>query len=286
MTIVKTRRFRRFLSLQRPTARLVGRIGHAAAELVFPRRCILCGGSPGSDASRLCPRCTTTTDRERRIDTCPACASTVAPYEVSEGRCQLCRKRPQRVTGTIRVAPYRTRSNAKTGDPFGLSGVGSLLRLYKFKEREELGPLLGRWLAEAVRAAPWQERVKAIAPVPTHWRRRLARPLHAADALARFVARKTRLPVETVLKRTRCGPHQIGLSYTERAENVRGAFAVGRGKDVEGARLLVVDDVKTTGATLNEVAKVLYRAGAAEVYAAVVVTVAWDRPTGSAWTSI
>jgi predicted amidophosphoribosyltransferase len=76
-----------------------------------------------------------------------------------------------------------------------------------------------------------------------------------------------------VLRRVRGGPHQIGLSHSQRVENVRGAFAMARGVTLRGARLLLVDDVMTTGATLNECAKVLRRGGAAEVYAAVVLTV-------------
>jgi predicted amidophosphoribosyltransferase len=75
----------------------------------------------------------------------------------------------------------------------------------------------------------------------------------------------------------------MDLSYAERIRNVRGAFVVRRDVQLYQARLLLVDDVKTTGATINECAKVLRRAGAAEVYAAVLVTAPWhsDRRTSS-----
>lgn len=151
--------------------------------------------------------------------------------------------------------------------------LGQLLRAYKYHGREELALLLGGWLTEAIETAPWRERIEAVVSVPTHWIRRFNRPFHAADALASFVARKVRLPHVPVLRRTRAGPHQIGLSDTERTANVRGAFAIRKGMTLRDAKLLLIDDVRTTGATLEECAKVLRRGGAAEVYAAVVLRV-------------
>jgi predicted amidophosphoribosyltransferase len=136
---------------------------------------------------------------------------------------------------------------------------------------------LGLWLADAARGASWLDRVEAVVSVPTHWRRSLRWPVHAADALAAIVARDIRLPHLPVLHRIKAGPHQIGLSYLDRRRNVRGAFALRRGVALHGARLLLVDDVKTTGATINECAKILRQGGAGEVYAAVLVTVPPDR---------
>ena len=155
--------------------------------------------------------------------------------------------------------------------------MAQLLRAFKYQGREELGTMLGGWLAEAVEQAPWRERVEAIVSVPTHWRCRFTRPFHAAEPLASVVARRTGLPSVPLLRRVRAGPHQIGLSHTERAKNVLGAFAVRKGATMRNARLLLIDDVRTTGATIEECAKVLRRSGAAEVYAAVVVTVGWAR---------
>jgi ComF family protein len=156
-------------------------------------------------------------------------------------------------------------------------GLGQLIRSYKYQAREELEPLLAGWLAGAVTGAEWLDRIEAIVAVPTHWKHRLARPLYAADALAAAVARRTEIPCLPVLKRTRAGPHQIGLSYTERLQNVRGAFAIRHRVTLREARLLLIDDVMTTGATVNECAKILRGGGAAEIYAAVLVTAGWDR---------
>lgn len=164
--------------------------------------------------------------------------------------------------------------------------LGDLIRSYKYRGREELAPVLGGWLAEVVENAPWFDRMEAIVSVPTHWKHRLTRPLYAADALASIVARRTGLPHLPILGRVRGGPHQIGLNEAAREKNVRGAFAIRRGVTLRNAHLLLIDDVRTTGATINECATVLRRGGAAEVYAAVVVTVGWAHPVEQVLSSI
>ncbi len=191
----------------------------------------------------------------------------MAPFEISRGQCGECRRRPQRLVGTVRVGPYGR-------------ALGTLVRAYKYQGREELEAVLGGWLAEAVAAASWVDRVEALVSVPTHWSHRLRRPLYAAETLAAVVAKRTHLPHLPLLRRIRGGPHQIGLSHTKRTENVRGVFAIGTGVTLRGAHLLLIDDVKTTGATLEECAKVLRKGGAAEVYGAVLAA-AGDAQPGS-----
>ena len=264
----------------------VRRLSRSLIELVYPARCLACGtwrdlepipprlggmakhgaAVPHGDtlvaSGPLCGECAKVIEPEREEPTCPTCAASVAPYEVSLGRCGQCRGRSLRIAGTVRVGIYRTL-------------LGQLLRAYKYEGREELQTLLGGWLAEAIHNAPWRDRIEAVVSVPTHWKRRFNRPFHAADALASHVAGRTGRPNVSVLRRVRAGPHQIGLSPTERTANVRGAFALRKGVTLRDARVLLVDDVKTTGATLEECAKVLRRGGAAEVYAAVVLRVGW-----------
>lgn len=91
-----------------------------------------------------------------------------------------------------------------------------------------------------------------------------------------MIAKERDLPYVSLLRRVRAGPHQVGLSYEKRIANVQGAFALRRGCELRDARLLLVDDVTTTGATIKECAKVLRRGGAKEVYAAVVSSVGWS----------
>jgi len=240
--------------------RMIASLSRSLVELVFPPRCIACGTWRHDGADPFCGECREAIHREGAAPACPTCAAPVSRYEVSLGRCGQCRGRSLRIAGTVRVGIYRDL-------------LGRLLRAYKYHGREELALLLGGWLAESIETAPWRDRIEAVVSVPTHWKRRFNRPIHAADALASYVARKASLPHVSVLSRIRAGPHQIGLSHTERTANVRGAFVIRKGVVLREARVLLIDDVRTTGATLEECAKVLRRGGAAEVYAAVVLRV-------------
>jgi ComF family protein len=107
----------------------------------------------------------------------------------------------------------------------------------------------------------------ALVPVPLHWRRLWARRFNQSAALALAISAAARVPVSTALKRVRPTPQQVGLSRTERAENMQGAFRVPAAAKAEvvGRRLVLVDDVLTSGATVDACARVLLRAGAAAV---------------------
>ena len=111
-------------------------------------------------------------------------------------------------------------------------------------------------------------RIDAVVPVPMHWRRRLARGTSAADLLAAGIARRLGLPHRHLLRRRRATPMQNELPFDDRRGNVRNAFVASR--RAAGRRVLLVDDVTTTGATLAECRRALVEAGASAVYAAVV----------------
>jgi len=129
-----------------------------------------------------------------------------------------------------------------------------------------MGRLLGEHLSRKLADAP-----SHIAAVPTHWTRRLGRKVNCADILLESVA--ARLGARSFPKLLRCRRKtnkQGTLLPNERLANVRGAYGVSRGYVITGAKMLLVDDVMTTGATANEIAKILRRAGAASVEVAVV----------------
>ena len=239
------------------------------AELAFPPCCLLCRNGGESPVSSFCSDCTGMLDQERRTPACPRCAATIAEYEPTRADCMDCRGRSLRVDAVVRVGTYA-------------GATGRLLRRYKFGGRLELAKILGGYLYEVVICTPWNTRIEAVVPVPTHWRRRLLRRSdYPAGVLARAVAADMDLPLVQMLRRVHLRAHQIGLPYTERFVNVRGAFAVRPGIRLHKARLLLVDDVRTSGATLDECARVLRKAGAAEVYGAVVARVS-DAQPGSA----
>ena len=195
-------------------SRTMARLARRTVDLLFPPHCGSCGCPVAGHRRSLCLTCEAAANRERRQEACPRCAATVAPYEVSEGRCRSCRKRRLPIDGTVRVGRYA-------------ESLATLVRSYKYHGRHTLERPLGSWLGDTISAAPWRDRVEAVVVVPTHWTHRLARPLYAAETLATIAARHLGLAKADILRRSRGGPHQVGLSYDERISNVRGAFVSG-----------------------------------------------------------
>ncbi len=142
----------------------------------------------------------------------------------------------------------------------------TLVHGLKYHDRTDLAPTMGRWMARA--GAGLLAEADLIVPVPLHWRRGWARRYNQSGALATVIGRQANVRVAgNVLKRVRPTLQQAGLSRTERARNVQGAFQVAseRRGEIKDRRILVVDDVLTTGATLDASARALLRAGASNV---------------------
>ena len=213
-----------------------------------------------------CLSCSTAVDRQGAL--CPACWSHLIflgpplcrccglPFDFDPGLDMLC-------AGCIREPPSFDRARAALAYD---DASRPLVLGLKHGDQTHAAPAYARWLLRA--AGPLLAEADLIAPVPLH-RWRLWRRRYNQAALLALVRRK----------RT---PSQGGLNRTERRRNVRGAFVVrpGRTAHVQGARVLLVDDVLTTGATVSECAKALRRAGAAAVDIAVLARVV--RPAGLA----
>jgi ComF family protein len=136
----------------------------------------------------------------------------------------------------------------------------------KYQDRTDLAPAMGRWMARAGREL--LAGADALVPVPLHWRRGWSRRYNQSGALARVIERQTGVKlVSEALRRVRPTQQQIGLSRTERASNVQGAFKVApdRKADIAGRRVILIDDVLTSGATAGACAHALLRAKAAQV---------------------
>ena len=142
----------------------------------------------------------------------------------------------------------------------------ALIHAYKYGDRLDLAPLIGNWMARAGRELLAES--DGLIPVPLHWRRLWARRFNQSATLARAISAAAGVPViDDALQRVRPTAQQVGLSKSARAENVQGAFRVtpdGKGK-VSGRRLVLVDDVLTSGATSDTCARALLRAGAKQV---------------------
>src|SRR5882672_8752972 len=122
----------------------------------------------------------------------------------------------------------------------------ALVLAFKYGDRLDLAPMMGRWMARAGRELLGE--ADALLPVPLHWRRLWARRFNQSAALAGAISELCGVPVlHDALKRVRATPQQVGLSKTERADNVQGAFRVlaGEKASMAGRRLVLIDDVLT-----------------------------------------
>ena len=142
----------------------------------------------------------------------------------------------------------------------------TLVHALKYQDRTDLAPALGRWMARA--GHELLEGADVLVPVPLHWRRGWSRRYNQSGALARAIERQSGVKVTSeALRRVRPTEQQIGLSRSQRATNVQGAFKVAadRTADIHGRRIVLIDDVLTSGATVDACARALLRARAAQV---------------------
>ena len=142
----------------------------------------------------------------------------------------------------------------------------ALVQGLKYSDRLDLAPMMGRWMARA--GHDLLADADLLVPVPLHWGRQWSRRFNQSAALAGAISALCFAPVaRSSLKRVRATPQQVGRSKPERAENVQGAFRVpdeGRAH-IAGRRVVLIDDVLTSGATVDACARALLRAGVAHI---------------------
>jgi ComF family protein len=142
----------------------------------------------------------------------------------------------------------------------------TLVHGLKYQDRTDLAPIMGRWMARAGQDLLGDADV--LVPVPLHWRRSWSRRFNQSGALAKIIAKQTRVPVAgDALRRVKPTQQQVGLTKSERALNVQGAFKVPPEKRaaIAGRHVVLVDDVLTSGSTVDACARALLRAKASQV---------------------
>lgn len=226
-------------------------------DLILPN---VCGGCDAAVVSRgrLCDACSVKLLDLIALPYCPRCGATLGPnVPAYPDGCSVCPSPLPRFSRVFRLGPYA-------------QPLRHVIRRFKFHHR--LGPAetLCEMLAERVVAEDDDELAPdVIVPVPMHWLRRFSRSLDHAALLAEQLGRSLDLPISPELLRVRNTPQQAQMSRTQRLTSVRGAFRAVDDSSLQGARVLLVDDVTTTGATANECARVLLNAGATTVQLAV-----------------
>ncbi len=249
-------------------ARWARGVGVAGFRLLFPRRCAWCDAELPEPAElpdrarellgvQVCGEC------EQAMvpaewSACGRCAAPRSPWAVDGAECPACRGSNLKFHAAVALGRYEEllreavlRMKRYPGEPLA-AATGCLLWKHRAGELGDFGPDL-------------------VVPVPVHWRRRFQRASNSPEVVAAVLGRGLGVPVRRLLVRWRATPPQAALPVGKRFENVRGAFRIRRRNGLtEGASVLLVDDILTTGATCSEAAGVLKRAGAARVMAVVI----------------
>lgn len=237
----------------RPLLRL-----EALAEMLYPRQCAECEGAPGDGYRYLCWDCASRLDLLHE-PMCSRCGEPVAGRIDAAFVCHLCLDADRQFTRARSVARFD-------------GVVRTLIHGFKYERSTWLAGDLVRLLASGWEVHFQDVDVNGVGWVPLHPTRRRTRGFNQARVLAEGLAARCGLPVVPgAVRRDRATTTQTNLNTRQRAENVSGAFSCPHPGRIAGKRLLVIDDVMTTGATVSEISEVLLAAGAAAVY---VLTVA------------
>jgi competence protein ComFC len=227
---------------------------HALSSLFYPPTCVVCS----ENAERLEYLCATCQSRAPRICS-PFCAKCSEPFFGAITQTFTCANCEHRVLHfDSAVAAYRSRGV-----------VRKLVHDFKYGRQRHLRYPLAEWLGETLSDPRLRgRRFDLIVPVPLHPTRERERGFNQAALLAELLARKVALPLRAVLERIRYTTTQTAYDRAERMENLHDAFRLRKNRDVRQLRVLLIDDVLTTGSTLSECARVLKAAGAISVHAA------------------
>jgi ComF family protein len=226
----------------------------AAASLLYPPVCTLCSRKTKA-GEYLCAQCE---GKAMRI-VAPFCQQCSEPFDgalTSAFTCANCAHRE--IYFDAAVAAYR-----------GRGIVRHIIHQFKYARQVHLRHLVARWLCAAFDDPRLRRRhFDLLVPVPLHPTRQRERGFNQAVLLAELLSAQMSIRCRPVLKRIRYTTTQTALDRAERIENLHNAFRLRKNADVRGLRVLLIDDVLTTGSTLSECARVLKRAGALSVHAA------------------
>lgn len=228
-------------------------------ELVYPPRCIGCGEflsahahDTGRESSSLCGRCFADL-RKISPPLCPVCGRPFVSRSIESHVCGECAERPPFYES--RSAPYLYEG-----------ALRKAIHHFKYQGKSGYAPFLGQLLADFALARVGKRQDSITVPVPLHPKRLRERGYNQSLLLAKPVSVALQIPLDYLsLVRKRWSPPQTGLGKRQRRKNVTKAFDVVNNERVKGKRVLLIDDVATTGHTLNECSRALRRAGCKSV---------------------
>jgi ComF family protein len=226
-------------------------VRRGALDMVYPPQCISCNVITGEPAT-LCATCW----RDMPFITRPYCERLGTPFAVDLGG-------PLISPAAMADPPVAERQRAVARHD---GAARDLVHRLKYNDRQELALAMGQMMAVA--GSELLRDADILIPIPLHWTRLWQRRFNQAAALAHVIGQQSGLPVmPELLRRRKRTRRQVGLTRAERQDNLQGAFVVPTDvkENVRGKRILLVDDVATTGSTGNAAARILLRAGASHV---------------------
>ncbi|MBA7565907.1 hypothetical protein ES708_07593 [subsurface metagenome] len=223
------------------------------ADILFPPTCPTCGAALiGSGGDPFCADCLNTI----QCITPPLCPSCGIPFATPQGADHLCEE------CILSRPPF---SMARSLGRYETTLLDAI-HLFKYHGRISVGEALGRMMAQAPYDSLAIGEYSLIIPVPLHPKRLRERGFNQSLVLARQVSKRFSIPLDcSALRRTVHTEAQVTLSGKQRTANVRGAFEVTDQSRIKGQKIVLIDDVYTTGSTAAECSKVLVQSGAQEV---------------------
>lgn len=218
---------------------------------VFPSRCRLCGEAlDPSNGYYICKRCWNETEFINH-PYCEICGHPLNPEANLPDKIYQCRYCPEEVN-------FRRARSIVDYD----SAVGEAIKLFKYHGKIVMAKLLAELMIDALPNLFFIEDYDLIIPVPIHKKRYIKRGYNQVEVIGRIVSQKVGIPLETQnLIKIKDTPSQTTMSISDRLDNVRGSFEVVNANKLASKRVLLIDDVMTTGATVNECSKVLANKG-------------------------
>lgn len=233
-------------------------------QLLWPPVCLNCHEHICTAHNHLCTTCWDQLLACTAGDYCPRCGRDASRYGLVAGTCPACQGTEVHFDGIARVGLYT-------------EALQQMILAFKHGHTE-LDVVLPPLLEAALQGSSFRDTIDLFVPVPLHWTRRLARGYNQSQVLAKQLKHpNARICTDLVrIRRTRVQPAVV--TSAARARNVKGAFAVRSDHRFADRTLCLIDDIKTSGATLNECARTLKEAGATHVYALVLAVAGQNHP--------
>ena len=213
-------------------------------DIVFPAQCVSCGVSVSNSGPGICAECSSKITA--LSDACPVCSGIMLG-----SHCSICSQRALYIVRNIAITEY--------------SGVmKDAIAALKFQKIKRVSRFLSGLLTEAFHY--FHETMDIISFVPMNTKKKWERGYNQSEVIARAVGKNLGIPCKKLLYEHEKSGVQRDMGYRERFFNVIGRYAVTSDTIIAGKKILLIDDVFTTGATVNECARLLLRSGAARVY--------------------